>query len=288
MNNILVTGANGQLGSELRKISPDVKTLAFQFTDIDSLDLTNDDALQRYFENHRFDCIINCAAYTAVDKAETEPEKAFLLNARVPQLLQQTALKYHSRLIHLSTDYVFDGNSCLPYKESHTPLPVSVYGHSKLAGEKEVLKSKDNIVIRTSWLYSLQGMNFMKTMLKLGRERESINVVYDQIGTPTSATDLAYAIVKISQTILDTEMPLGGIYHYSNEGVCSWYDFACEIMELAGLKCGIHAIPSDQYPSLVKRPPYSVLSKEKIKSTFGLNIPHWRKSLMSVLEKMQP
>ena len=284
MKKVLVTGANGQLGSELKKIGPVFPSFAYQYIDLDTLDLTDQHAVNRYFDQHHFDYIINCAAYTAVDKAESEPEKAFRINAGVPGMLQEISLKSHCRLIHLSTDYVFDGRSSVPYNETDPTSPQSVYAKSKLTGEQEVLKSPENIVIRTSWLYSAQGTNFLKTMLRLGKERESLNVVYDQIGTPTSAADLADAILRICSHIDSTGEKASGIYHYSNEGVCSWYDFALEIMEMAGLNCNVNPITSDQYPLPAQRPAFSVLNRAKIKAAFGLEIPHWRKSLEKVVK----
>ena len=284
MKKVLITGANGQLGTELKKAAPVLSSFAFDFMDIDTLDLTKPDAVKRHFDQHRVDYLINCAAYTAVDKAETEPEKAFLINAEVPGMLQEICTGNRCRMIHLSTDYVFDGQAFLPYVETDITAPQSVYAKSKLAGELEVLKHQENIVIRTSWLYAVKGANFLNTMLRLGKERESLNVVYDQIGTPTSAADLANAILSVCEQIDTGKKEAGGIYHYSNEGVCSWYDFAVEIMELAGLKCRINPITSDQYPSPVKRPAYSVLNKAKIKAVFGLEIPHWKRSLEKVME----
>ncbi|MBN2275387.1 MAG: dTDP-4-dehydrorhamnose reductase [Bacteroidales bacterium] len=286
MKKILVTGANGQLGSELRKIGPLYPSFAFDYIDIDTLDLSNKQVFSRYFGRNHFDYILNCAAYTAVDKAETETQKAFLLNAEVPGMLQAVCTKNKSRLIHMSTDYVFDGRACEPYVETDPANPQSVYARSKLAGEQEVLKNPDNIIIRTSWLYSVHGANFMKTMLRLGKERKSLNVVFDQVGNPTSAADLADTLLKICSHLESTGDKNGGIYHYSNEGVCSWYDFALEIMELAGLNCQINPITSDQYPSRVKRPAFSVLNKAKIKATFGLEIPHWKKSLKKVVKTL--
>jgi dTDP-4-dehydrorhamnose reductase len=286
MKRILVTGAYGQLGSELKKIASVYPSFAFVYIDIDTFDLTDRESVSRYFDQNHFDYIIHCAAYTAVDKAETEPEKAFQINAGVPGTLHEICLKNHSRLIHLSTDYVFDGRACLPYVETDPTAPRSVYGKSKLAGEQEVLKNPENIVIRTSWLYSAQGTNFLKTMLRLGKERESLNVVYDQVGTPTSAADLAWALLEICSNLESTGDKTGGIYHYSNEGVCSWYDFALEIMEMAGLNCKVYPITSDQFPSPVKRPPFSVLNKTKIKATFRLEIPHWKKSLEKVVKSI--
>jgi dTDP-4-dehydrorhamnose reductase len=286
MKKVLVTGANGQLGSELKKINVNFSAFAFEFIDLDALDLTNPHAVRQYFDQRHFDCIINCAGYTTVDKAETEPEKAFRINGEVPGMLQEICSVQHSRLIHLSTDYVFDGHASIPYVETDTTSPQCVYGRSKLAGEIEVLKNPENIVIRTSWLYSVQGTNFLKTMLRLGKEKRSLNVVCDQVGTPTSAADLAHAILSICSRLFSDRKNAGGIYHYSNEGVCSWYDFAVEIMKMAGLNCNINPITSDQYPSSVKRPPFSVLNKAKIKATFGLEIPHWKKSLEKVLKSM--
>lgn len=286
MKKILITGANGQLGTELRRISTAFSDFSCMFTDIDSLDLTDNMAIKAFFNTNRFDFIINCAAYTAVDKAETESEKAYEINAVVPARLTEISKQYNCRLIHLSTDYVFDGRSCIPYVETDIVSPQSVYGKSKLAGENEVLKNKKNIVIRTSWLYSLNGNNFLKTMLKLGKEKEILHVVFDQVGTPTSAADLAHAIMIICTNIDAEGKNYGGIYHYSNEGVCSWYDFAVEIMELAGLKCKVIPITTDQYPLPAKRPAYSVLNKNKIKSLFGLEIPHWKKSLKELLLKL--
>ncbi|MBN1416443.1 MAG: dTDP-4-dehydrorhamnose reductase [Bacteroidales bacterium] len=286
MRRILVTGAKGQLGSELKKIAPEFSAFAFEHIDINDLDLTKRDAVYRYFDQHPFDCVINCAAYNAVDKAETEPERAFLINAQVPGMLQEICTKNNCRLIHISTDYVFDGRACIPYVETDPTAPQSVYAKSKLAGELEVLKNPDYLVIRTSWLYSVQGVNFLKTMLRLGKESKSLNVVFDQVGTPTSAADLARALLKICSRLGSSNVNQGGIYHYSNEGVCSWYDFALEIMEMAGLTCKINPITSDQYPSPVKRPAFSVLNKVKIKATFGLEIPHWKKSLKKTMAEV--
>jgi dTDP-4-dehydrorhamnose reductase len=288
MKKVLITGANGQLGTELIKAAPVFPAFTFKSIDIDSLDLTDQDAVKRHFHQNRYDFLINCAAYTAVDKAESEQEKAFLINAGVPGNLQEICTENHCRMIHLSTDYVFDGQACIPYVETDITSPQSFYAKSKLEGELEVLKNPENIVIRTSWLYAAKGANFLNTMLRLGKEKESLNVVFDQIGTPTSAEDLAYAILSICDQIDSGDKEAGGIYHYSNEGVCSWYDFAVEIMEMAGLQCRIHPITSDQYPSPVKRPAYSVLNKTKIKAAFRLEIPHWRKSLGKVIKRFTP
>jgi dTDP-4-dehydrorhamnose reductase len=288
MKKVLITGANGQLGHELKKAAPVCPKFAFESIDIDILDLTDQDAVKRYFNQNRYDFLINCAAYTLVDKAESEPEKAFLINAEVPGNLQEICAENNCRMIHLSTDYVFDGQSCIPYVETDITSPQSFYAKSKLEGELEVLKNPKNIVIRTSWLYAAKGANFLNTMLRLGKEKESLNVVFDQIGTPTSAADLAFAILAVCDQIDSGDKQAGGLYHYSNEGVCSWYDFAVEIMEMAGLRCRIDPITSDQYPSPVKRPAYSVLNKTKIKKAFNLEIPHWRKSLGMVIKSLTP
>ena len=286
MKKVLITGANGQLGNELRKTAPAFPLFTFEYMDADLLDLTDRDAVIRFFDQHRYDYLIHCAAYTAVDKSESEPEKAFLVNEKVTGLLQEICSDNRCRMIYVSTDYVFDGRSCLPYVETDATTPQGVYAQSKLAGELEVMKNKENIIIRTSWLYDAKGNNFLNTMLRLGKERESLNVVFDQIGTPTAAPDLAQAILKICSRLEATGEKTGGIYHYSNEGVCSWYDFAVEIMKMAGLKCKVNPITSDQYPSPVKRPAFSVLNKAKIKAAFELEIPHWRTSLEKVMESI--
>jgi dTDP-4-dehydrorhamnose reductase len=288
MKKMLITGANGQLGSELKKAARVFPAFALEYVDIDTLDLTDQDAVKRHFHQHRYDFLINCAAYTAVDKAESEPEKAFLINAEVPGMLREICAENRCRLIHLSTDYVFDGQACTPYLENDITSPQSVYAKSKLEGELEVLENEENIIIRTSWLYAAKGANFVNTMLRLGKEKESLDVVFDQIGTPTAAMDLAHAILSVCSQIDFGDKEARGIYHYSNEGVCSWYDFAVEIMGMAGLKCRINPITSDQYPSPVKRPAYSVLNKAKIKADFGLVIPHWRESLGKVLKSIAP
>jgi dTDP-4-dehydrorhamnose reductase len=286
MKKIFITGADGQLGGELKKTAPSFHSFTFEYVDVDNLDLTDKEAVGRHFVRNRYDYVIHCAAYTAVDKAETEPEKVFRMNKEVPAMLQEICAEQKSQLIHISTDYVFDGRSCVPYVETDSTNPQAVYAKSKLAGELEVLKNNDAIVVRTSWLYAAKGINFLNTMLRLGQERESLNVVFDQVGTPTSASDLAHALLTICQHMESTGKKAGGIYHYSNEGVCSWYDFAVEIMELAGLKCRIIPITSGQYSSPVKRPAYSVLDKSKIKASFGLEIPHWKSSLKKVIQSI--
>lgn len=270
----LITGSRGQLGQELAKLLPDAI-----LTDADTLDITDADAVCTFVRKHNIDTIINCAAYTAVDKAEDDEATAARVNISGPENLAKSGAK----IIHISTDYVFDGTGHMPYEPSDAPNPVSVYGRTKLAGERAVLENaKSAVIIRTAWLYSPYGNNFVKTMRRLGAEKESINVVCDQIGTPTYAGDLAAAIVKILPNMRDN---MHEIYHFTNDGVCSWYDFACAIMELSGLKCHVNPIPSSQYPTRATRPFYSVLSKQKIKNDFNLTIPHWREALIKCLKQ---
>jgi len=273
--NILITGANGQLGSEIKYLSQ-FHNLSFIFTDIDELDVTCIDDVKAFFSSHKIDYAVNCAAYTAVDKAEEEKELADLVNHRAARNLAIISCEFNIKLIHISTDFVFDGNSSIPFTEKDKTNPVSVYGITKLAGEKAVLKhGKEIIIIRTSWLYSSYGNNFVKTMIRLSKERDSLGIVFDQIGTPTYARDLADVIFHI----INSGNFQSGIYHYSNEGVASWYDFAKAIVEMAGIKCNIYPIETYQYPTPAKRPPYSVLNKAKIKNIYKINIPDWKNSL---------
>ncbi len=278
---ILITGANGQLGSEIREHVELHDDLDTAFTDFDTLDITNQEAVFNYVDERNPDYIINCAAYTAVDLAEKEISKAYQLNATGPEILAKACRLSGARLVHISTDYVFDGMACQPYTEDVKPNPQSIYGKSKLKGEENLISlCPSSLIIRTSWLYSTYGNNFVKTMIRLGTERDSIKVVFDQVGTPTSARDLASAIIGIiKKSALDKTMWKPGIYHYSNEGVCSWYDFAIGIHHLSGITCHIEPIESKEFPTLAKRPFYSVLNKSKIKSAFGLNIPYWKHSL---------
>lgn len=277
MKRILVTGANGQLGNELRALSQQT-THSFLFTDIDSLDLTNVEDLERTLSDEKFDFVINCAAYTNVDKAEDDQENADKINHIAVKNLADVCAKYNTMLIHISTDYVFDGKNNQPYTEIFPTAPLGVYGKTKLDGELAVVVSGcRHIIIRTSWLYSSYGNNFVKTMSRLTSEKDSLKVVFDQVGTPTYARDLAQAILDIiSQKKLDEKQ---GVYHFSNEGVCSWYDFAVEIRNQLGNQCEIQPCHSDEFPSKVTRPHYSVLDKTKIKDTFGVNIPYWKDSL---------
>ncbi|MBN1599699.1 MAG: dTDP-4-dehydrorhamnose reductase [Bacteroidales bacterium] len=286
MNTIWVTGSKGQLGTELHLQHKKLDNVLFHFTDIHELDLTNKQAVLDFTKKEKPQIIINCAGYTAVDKAEEEKELAFLLNKDIPVYLNEAATTVGATLIHISTDYVYNGNSEIPYQEDDPTDPQSVYGKSKLDGELEVLKNPKNLVIRTSWMYSAHGNNFVKTMLRLGKERKELNVVADQVGCPTSAADLADALLKISKQILEGKNNTGGIYQYSNEGQCSWYEFAKAIMEITGIKCTINPISTEQYPTPAKRPAYSVMSKEKISKVFGLYVPEWKVSLLKYFQTL--
>jgi dTDP-4-dehydrorhamnose reductase len=287
MTKILVTGANGQLGNELRSLEKAYPAFSFIFTDYEELDITNKTAVDTFFEQSKPDYLINCAAYTAVDKAETEQDKAYLLNADAPCILAMAATKFQCKYIHISTDYVFDGSSYIPYTETMPIKPMSVYGTSKAMGETNVIaEHKDAIIIRTSWLYSSFGNNFVKSMIKYGNERDELNIVFDQVGTPTYAHDLAHTVLEIiSKTAAKTKEWIPGIYHYSNEGVCSWYDFTKEIHAIKAIKtCNVKPIESKDYPTPVRRPHYSVLNKKKIKTTFDISIPYWKDSLEECLK----
>lgn len=273
---LLVTGANGQLGQELRLLLGDRAVYAGRA----ELDIADEEAVKAFFAGRKFDFVINCAAYTAVDKAEDDAEAADRANRLGPELLA----RYGRNIIQISTDYVFDGTAYLPYRESDEPNPVSVYGRTKLAGERAVLRDAETaVVIRTAWVYSAFGSNFVKTMRRLGAERESLGVVFDQVGTPTYAADLAAAIVAVLPQITPGTKE---IYHFSNEGVTSWYDFACAIMEESGLSCAVRPIESSEYPTRAARPAYSVLNKAKIRRDFGLAIPHWREALKRCLSEL--
>lgn len=285
MSRILVTGSNGQLGSEFQKIASGFSGLNFVFTDVYELDITNLQAVDDFCKNKDFNFIVNCAAYTAVDKAESDVEMAYKINRDAVKNLAKVASKYNAALIHVSTDYVFDGTSYRPYVEDDTINPQSAYGKTKAEGEFEALKYDRSIIIRTSWLYSSFGANFVKTMMKLGSERSELKVIFDQIGTPTYAEDLALSIISITRYSIENEIK-SGIYHFSNEGVCSWYDFAFEIIDFQKYNCSVKPIESKDYPSIVKRPFYSVLNKTKIKSTFNIEIPHWKTSLYKCLNEL--
>lgn len=289
MKKIFVTGSNGQLGSEIKKTAAQYPDFEFIFTDIEELDITKDDDVRHFFhENGPFDYIVNCAAYTQVDKAETEIEKAFMVNEKAVKNLVLMAAATNTKMIHISTDYVFDGNKNTPYTENDDVNPVSVYGRSKLGGEKALIHSSvKHIIIRTSWLYSAYGHNFVKTITRLSAEKSELKVVFDQAGSPTYAADLARVILRIIG-ISDNqpEKFVQGIYHYANQGVCSWYDLAVEIVTATGHKCKVIPIGSSEYPSPVKRPSYSVFNTHKIKTTFDIEIPHWRQSLKICLHEL--
>ena len=288
MKNILVTGAYGQLGNEVRILSANYPDYNFMFTDVDSLDITDKNELIDFVTGNDIRYIINCAAYTAVDKAEDDAELCEKINATAVKNLGLAAAEAGAGIIHVSTDYVFDGTSCRPYSEDMPTKPCSVYGKTKLKGEKNLLKVCPNaIIIRTAWLYSPFGNNFVKTMNKLGSERESLNVIFDQVGTPTYALDLADAILKAMDQTIDTDHDKGGIYHFSNEGVCSWYDFTIKIHEIAGINtCKVNPIETKDYPTKAARPHYSVLNKTKIKQTFNITIPHWEASLKECIKEL--
>ncbi|PTN06326.1 dTDP-4-dehydrorhamnose reductase [Mangrovibacterium marinum] len=286
---VLITGANGQLGSEIKARSEQFPGIDFLLTDVDELDLTDFEAVRAFIEEHKPSFIINCAAYTAVDVAETDVELASLINTKVPAFLGKLATAIDAKVVHVSTDYVFDGTACTPYEEADLVDPDSVYGKTKLNGEIALVKENPKaIIIRTSWLYSSYGKNFAKTMIKLGIERDELKVVVDQVGTPTYAGDLADAILMIiDKALADAASWKGGIYHFSNEGVCSWYDFAKAIHEIYGIDCNVRPISTDEYPTPAKRPAYSVLCKKKIKRNYGITIPYWRDSLKDCIAQLK-
>jgi len=282
MANVLVTGSNGQLGSELRALVSDEN---FYFTDRDSLDISDKSAVELFCKENTIDTIINCAAYTAVDKAEEDREQADKINHLSVKYLAEIAKEHHIKLIHISTDYVFDGTHYIPYQENDLTQPNGIYGSTKLAGEEamQFANPYDSIIIRTSWVYSSFGVNFVKTMLRLGKEKDSLGVIFDQVGTPTYAKDLAACILDILPKIKNETVE---IYNYSNEGVLSWYDFAKEIMSMANITCRVEPIETKSYPTPAKRPHYSLLNKTKIKETFNIKIPYWKDSLNVCLTKM--
>jgi dTDP-4-dehydrorhamnose reductase len=286
---VLITGSNGQLGSEIRELAAKYKKLDFVFKDIPGLDICNFNLLQLFIVENNINAVINCAAYTAVDKAEEEIIIAKKVNYEGVINIVNALQAVNGKLIHISTDYIFDGNHFLPYKESDPVSPIGVYGETKRAGELAVINSDlDSIVIRTSWLYSAYGNNFVKTMLRLGNEKENLGVIFDQVGTPTYARDLAKTCLDI--LCGDSSVNIsknGNLYHFSNEGVTSWYDFAISIMELGGVNCKVKPIQTKDYPTLAKRPQYSVLNKSKIKTDFKIEIRYWRDSLKDCIEKIK-
>ena len=285
---VLITGSKGQLGSEIKELASEYENLQCVFKDLPELDICDAEVLNTFIIDQHINAVINCAGYTAVDKAEEEALIAQKVNSEGVLNLANALKKVDGKLIHISTDYVFDGNHSQPYKESDPVSPIGVYGHTKRAGELAVLNgSIDAIVIRTSWLYSVYGNNFVKTMLRLGNEKKSIQVVSDQKGTPTYAKDLAKTCLDILSDAGSTNISKkGSLYHYSNEGVTSWYDFASAIMEISNIDCQVITIETKDYPTQTKRPLYSVLDKSKIKSDFKVTIPHWRDSLANCIKKI--
>ena len=286
MIQVLVTGANGQLGHSLQARAKDYPAFAFHFTDVDTLDLCDAEAVRRYVVNNRVSYILNCAAYTAVDKAESNEALCVRINSDAVRNLGEAAQEVGAKVIHISTDYVFDGTSCRPYVETDPTCPISVYGRTKLAGEEALrMVCPDAVIIRTAWLYSEYGNNFVKTVLRLGAERDELRFIFDQVGTPTYAGDLSDAMLAIvAQAEQGHFVP--GIYHFTNEGVCSWYDFTVKILQLAQLPKRVIPIETKDYPTPAARPHYSVLNKGKIKATYGLNIPHWEVSLQDCLRQL--
>ena len=281
--NILVTGCNGQLGSEMQLLEKENPQHTFFNTDVEELDITDQDAIEKFVAYNGIDGIVNCAAYTAVDKAEANEELCTRLNAEAPAYLAAAVGRRGGWMIQISTDYVFDGTKHTPYTEDDDTCPNSVYGKTKLVGELNVQKLCENsMIIRTAWLYSTFGNNFVKTMIRLGKEKPELGVIFDQIGTPTYARDLAVAIfAAVNKGIVP------GVYHFSNEGVISWYDFTKAIHRIAGINtCHVRPLHTAEYPTPAKRPHYSVLDKTKIKSTFGIEVPYWEESLRECIEKL--
>ena len=286
---ILVTGKNGQLGKELQQLAGSFPQFNFIFTDRTQLDISDFAQVNYFFLNNKVAFCINAAAYTAVDKAETQQEEASLINAAAVENLALVCTKHHAQLIHISTDYVYDGTAISPYTEDHPTSPVNYYGFTKLEGELLALKhSPSSVIIRTSWVYSQFGNNFVKTMLRLTSEKESIGVVNDQVGSPTYAADLAAAIMHIITVVQAAGKKYGGIYHFSNDGIISWYEFAIEIRDLAGNTCVINPIPSSDFPTPAKRPGYSAMNKDKIVSTFNIQLRDWKDSLKECIQLLKP
>ena len=289
--NLLITGANGQLGHEMRNVLADDRRFNAVFTDvagedIATLDITDEQAVEQIMAANAIDIIVNCAAYTAVDAAEENEPLAARLNADAVGILARVAKRHGARMVHVSTDYVFDGQGCIPYTEDMATNPQSAYGRTKLEGERQLQEAlgDDAVILRTAWLYSPYGKNFVKTMLTLGKDKPALKVVFDQVGTPTCARDLARAIV----TVMTADQWHGGIYHYSNEGVISWYDFTLAIHRLAGITtCDVQPCHSDEFPAKAHRPAYSVLDKTKFKTTFGVTVPYWLDSLEATINQLR-
>lgn len=287
---VLITGSNGQLGQSFQRIAVNYSQYEWVFVNRLDLDLSQPKSIETYFKSNKFDVIINCAAYTAVDKAESEAELADRINHLAVKKLATIAKQQQAKLLHISTDYVFNGQQCRPYVETDPVDPQGVYGATKLEAEQAVLQTMETnaLIIRTSWVYSEFGNNFVKTMLKLGAERDSLSVIFDQIGTPTYAHDLAVVIMSILSSELFKQTRFKSeLYHYSNEGVCSWYDFSKAIFESSGIVCDVSPIESKDYPTAAKRPHYSVLNKNKLKQMYSLEIPYWKDSLKVCLQALQ-
>ena len=281
MQTILITGSHGQLGNEMQQAAKHFPVFKFIYTDVEDLDICDKAALTTFVKANKVNMIVNCAAYTAVDKAEDDVALCYKINSDAVRNIGEVASENNLKVVHVSTDYVFDGTNNLPYYEDQPVCPATVYGKSKLAGEQALLETcKQAVILRTAWLYSSFGNNFVKTMMKLGTDRDSLNVIFDQVGTPTYAADLADAILKV----LSHETFVPGIYHFSDEGVCSWYDFTKTIHRIAGITCNVQPIETKDYPARTPRPHYSVLNKAKIKSTYGIVIPHWEESLVRCID----
>ncbi len=276
MTTILITGSNGQLGNEMQQAAVRFPAFNYIYTDVAELDICDKSALDAFVKANNVNVIVNCAAYTAVDKAEDDVELCYKINRDAVRNIAEVASDNKVKVVHVSTDYVFDGTNYLPYTEDMPVCPATVYGKSKLEGEQALLENcKESVILRTAWLYSSFGNNFVKTMMKLGTERDSLGVIFDQVGTPTYAADLADAILQL----LSNETFVPGIYHFSDEGVCSWYDFTKTIHRMANITCDVKPIEAKDYPARTPRPHFSVLNKGKIKSTYGISIPHWEVSL---------
>lgn len=283
--NILITGSNGQLGSEFRELAPNSPQHQFFFTDVEELDVTNSEKVYKYLKANKIECVVNCVGYTQVDKAEDDKPQASLLNATATKYLAEASSRVGAMLVHISTDYVFEGKNFKPYTENDTANPKSIYGKTKLDGEIEVMfNAKRAIIIRTSWLFSAYGHNFVKTILEKAKTEKELKIIYDQIGTPTYARDLAKVLLEIIPKV--PSKVRGEIYNFSNEGVASWYDFAKAIIEIKGLNCKIVPILTKDFPQQAQRPQYSVLNKGRIKKDYGVEIPYWRDSLKECLAKL--
>jgi dTDP-4-dehydrorhamnose reductase len=284
MTTILITGSNGQLGNEMQQAAVRFPDFNYIYTDVAELDICDKGALDAFVKANNVNVIVNCAAYTAVDKAEDDVELCYKINRDAVRNIAEVATKNKVKVVHVSTDYVFDGTNYLPYTEDMPVCPATVYGKSKLEGEQALLENcKESVILRTAWLYSSFGNNFVKTMMKLGVERDSLGVIFDQVGTPTYAADLADAILQL----LSNKTFVPGIYHFSDEGVCSWYDFTKTIHRMANITCDVKPIETKDYPARTPRPHFSVLNKGKIKSTYGISIPHWEVSLEKCIQLLQ-